>query len=93
MKPLKKHYIYLVQCVHGTYYAGYTNDLKKRMEAHNHGRGAKYLRGRTPVQLKYWEICQDYPSALRKEWAIKKLTRKQKGELCSKFPLIKLINF
>lgn len=51
----KMHYTYIVQCSDGTLYTGYTNDLEKRMKAHNDKKGAKYTRGRTPVTLKYFE--------------------------------------
>ena len=47
------YYAYMVQCKYGTYYAGYTNDIKKRIAAHNEGKGAKYLRGKGPVKLVY----------------------------------------
>jgi len=74
---------YMVQCKYGTYYAGWTNDIKKRIAAHNDGTGAKYLRGKGPVKLVY---KKDYPSvkeAQAQERFIKKLTRKQKYVLLS----------
>ena len=73
----------MVQCKYGTYYAGWTNDIKKRIAAHNDGTGAKYLRGKGPVKLVY---KKDYPSvkeAQAQERFIKKLTRKQKYVLLS----------
>ncbi|NQT33158.1 MAG: GIY-YIG nuclease family protein [Candidatus Omnitrophica bacterium] len=76
-----KHYVYIVCCSRGTYYTGYTNDLEKRMETHNSGKGAKYLRGRTPVELVYTEECKCLEDALQREHEIKKLTRRRKEEL------------
>ena len=49
------HYTYIVECSDGSLYTGYTNNLKKRIKAHNDKKGAKYTRGRTPVTLKYYE--------------------------------------
>ena len=46
-----KYYVYMVECKYGTYYTGWTDDIKKRIETHNNGKGAKYLRGRGPVKL------------------------------------------
>ena len=48
-----EHYFYVVSCKDGSLYAGYTNDLKRRIKLHNEGKGAKYTRGRGPVRLVY----------------------------------------
>ena len=72
------YYVYLLRCGDGTLYTGYTNDLKCRLAAHNAGRGAKYTRGRRPVELVYWESFSNKSSALRREYAIKQLPRRQK---------------
>jgi len=72
------YWTYVVQCKYGTYYAGYTNDIKKRMAAHNEGKGAKYLRGKGPVTLMYKKKCRTKQEAQAQERSIKKLTRKQK---------------
>lgn len=77
----KKHYVYLVECRDKTFYIGYTVDLEKRIKVHNQGNGAKYTRGRRPVKLLYYEEFQDKGHALRREMALKKLTRKQKKKL------------
>ena len=69
---------YLLQCSDESLYCGITNDLNKRLAAHNAGEGAKYTRGRTPVKLVYQELCSDKSSALRREYEIKKLTRTEK---------------
>jgi putative endonuclease len=70
-----------VQCRDGTYYTGYTNDLKNRIASHNSGNGAKYLKRKLPVKLVYAKEYRYYKNALRGERRIKKLTRKQKENL------------
>ena len=76
------HYTYMLKCKDGTYYTGYTNDLEKRVNAHNEGKGAKYTKGRGPVELIYFEEYEEKSIAMRREWEIKKLTKNQKEELC-----------
>ena len=71
-------YTYIVRCADGTLYCGWTNNLTARLAAHNSGRGAKYTRGRRPVELVYWESFSNKSSALRREYAIKQLPRRQK---------------
>ena len=73
---------YLLQCADGTLYCGITNDLDKRLAAHNAGEGAKYTRGRTPVKLLYHEPCADKSAALKREMQIKRMVRGEKLELC-----------
>ncbi len=75
------NYTYILQCSDGTYYTGWTNQLEKRIESHNRGCGAKYTRSRTPVMLVYHETFETKEEAMRREAAIKKLTRKQKEAL------------
>ena len=74
-------WVYIVQGTDGTYYTGYTNDLQKRLQRHNSGNGAKYLRGRGPVRLVYAKTYRDYKNAVRVECYLKKQTRKFKEEL------------
>lgn len=69
---------YLLRCADDTLYCGITNDLDKRLAAHNAGEGAKYTRGRTPVKLVYCESCADKSAALKREMAIKDLPRTKK---------------
>jgi putative endonuclease len=76
-----KYWVYIVQCRDGTYYTGYTNDLEKRIDLHNSGNGAKYLRSRIPVKLVYAKEYHYYKNALRRERNIKKMTREQKERL------------
>ncbi len=73
---------YLLQCSDHTLYCGITNDLAKRLAAHNAGEGAKYTRGRTPLQLLYQEPCADKSSALKRELEIKAMSRAEKLALC-----------
>jgi len=72
------HYAYMVRCCDGTFYSGYTNDLTKRLCAHNSGTGAKYTRSRRPVTLVYYEEFCHKAEAMRREAALKKLTHGQK---------------
>lgn len=78
---MAKHYTYIVQCNDATFYTGYTNDLEARLIKHNEGKGAKYTKTRRPVQLRYYEIFETKSEALKREHAIKKLTRQQKIQL------------
>ena len=75
------NYTYILQCCDGTYYTGWTNDLNKRVKAHNMGKGAKYTKGRAPVQVVYCESHEKKEDALRREREIKKLTRAMKKSL------------
>lgn len=75
------NYVYILSCADGTFYTGWTTHLEQRVKVHNQGKGAKYTRSRRPVKLLYWEEYSDKGEALRREAAIKKLTRKQKEEL------------
>lgn len=71
-------FVYMLRCKDGSLYTGWTNDLEHRLAMHNSGRGAKYTRGRGPLELVYSEELPDKEAALRRECAIKKLRRKQK---------------
>ena len=75
------NYTYIVKCSDGTFYTGWTNDLTRRMEAHNQGRGAKYTKARRPVILTYYETFETKEEAMKREYAIKRLSRKEKEEL------------
>lgn len=74
-------YTYMVRCADGTLYTGWTNDLTKRLQAHNAGKGAKYTASRRPVELVYAEEHPDKITAMQREYAIKQLTRKEKEQL------------
>lgn len=74
-------YVYILKCNDDTLYTGYTNDLEKRLKVHSQGKGAKYTRCRLPVTIVYYENLPDKSSALKREHAIKRLTRLSKLEL------------
>ena len=75
------NYAYLLLCADGSLYAGWTNDLRRRLHAHNEGTGAKYTRGRGPVRLVYAEAFATKEEAQKRECAIKKLRREKRLEL------------
>lgn len=77
----KTNYTYLLQCADGSLYCGWTNQLQARVQAHNEGNGAKYTKSRRPVALVYYETFATKQEAMRREWAVKQMTRKQKLEL------------
>ena len=79
--PAGTNLTYILQCRDGTLYTGWTNDLKKRLEAHNAGLGGKYTRSRTPVRLVYFEACETKTEAMSREFHIKRLTREGKLNL------------
>lgn len=74
-------YVYILKCADGTLYCGYTNDIEKRLATHQSGKGAKYTRGRLPVELVYYEEWDTKSDALIRECEIKKMTRTQKEKL------------
>ena len=76
------NYTYMVKCADGTLYTGWTNCVEKRLKAHNEGKaGAKYTRAKRPVELVYYEGYATKEEAMRREYAIKQLTRKEKLKL------------
>lgn len=77
------NYTYIVRCADGTLYTGWTNDIEKRLQAHNSGEGAKYTRSRLPVTLVYYESYETKEEAMSREWHIKRMTRAQKMKLFS----------
>lgn len=78
MEQINKFYFYVLECKDETLYAGYTNNLEKRIATHNAGKGAKYTKSRIPVQCIYNEEFDTKVEAMRAEYAFKQLTRKQK---------------
>ena len=74
-------YCYIVECADGTFYTGWTTDPERRVKTHNAGRGAKYTRTRRPVQLVYVEEQPDRTTAMKRERAIKALSREKKMKL------------
>jgi len=75
------YFVYFLLCSDGSYYCGYTKDLDKRLKKHNEGSASKYTRARLPVKLIYSEPQSTQLSAMRRELALKKLSRKRKEEL------------
>lgn len=75
------HFVYIVECDDGTFYTGYTTDVERRVEEHNAGVGARYTRGRTPVEVIYTEAYASKSEAMSREYAIKQLRRRQKERL------------
>jgi putative endonuclease len=80
------NFVYIVRCKDNTLYTGWTNNLEKRIDLHNKGKGAKYTKTRCPVQLEYYEEFENKQEAMRREYRIKKMTR------IEKLNLIKSIN-
>ena len=81
IKRIANYSVYIVKCKKGTYYTGYTNNLKKRVTLHNSGQGAKYLRGKLPVKLVYSKKYKYYKCALNAEREIKAYSRQKKEKL------------
>lgn len=78
-------YAYLLCCKDESLYAGWTYDIAARLLAHNQGTGAKYTRARRPVRLAYLELCVDKSAAMRREAALKRLSRAEKLILCAEW--------
>ncbi|MFN8413552.1 MAG: GIY-YIG nuclease family protein [Anaerolineales bacterium] len=74
-------FCYILECADGTYYTGWTTDPERRVKQHNKGTGARYTRTRRPVKLVYLEPQPDRTTAMKRERAIKALSRKQKMKL------------
>ena len=75
------NYTYILRCADGSLYCGWTNHLDKRIEAHNSGKGAKYTKRRRPVTLAYYEEFTTREEAMKREAAIKRLSRQEKLKL------------
>lgn len=76
--------LYILRCRDGSLYTGITTDVEKRFAAHNAGKGAKYTRGRGPLELVHSESCGDHSAALKRELEIKSLPREEKMKLIEK---------
>ena len=76
--------LYILRCGDGSLYTGITTDVAKRLEVHRSGKGAKYTRGRGPLELVYEEECGDHSAALKREVEIKKMSREEKLKLTEK---------
>lgn len=78
---MNTNYTYILKCNDGTLYTGWTNNLEKRLKDHNAGKGAKYTQSRLPVEIVYYETFASKEEAMRREYFIKRLTRKEKLKL------------
>ena len=78
----KRWYVYILKCGDGTLYTGITDDVPARLQAHREGKGAKYTRGRGPLELVYQEEVENHSAAAKREWQIKQLKKKEKLALC-----------
>lgn len=76
-----RHHVYVLACADGTLYTGYTTDVERRVAEHNAGEGARYTRGRTPVECRYVERYDSRSEAMAREAEIKGMTRAQKADL------------
>lgn len=83
---IQYHFVYIVECADGSYYTGYTTDIERRLNEHNYSftRGAKYTRSRRPVKLIHSEKYPTLSEALKREHAIKKLSREKKQIIINK---------
>jgi len=75
------HHVYVLECADGTFYTGYTTDVQRRVAEHDAGEGAKYTRGRTPVEVVHVETYASRSAAQRREHEIKTLSRAKKAAL------------
>lgn len=82
-KASEHYYTYILKCSDGSYYIGYTNDLNRRIEAHNNGVGARYTKFRRPVRLEYFETFSTKSEAMSREAILKQLSKREKTKLIS----------
>lgn len=80
----KSWFLYMLRCGDGSLYTGITTDVQARLEVHRSGKGAKYTRGRGPLELVYSEECGSHSDALKREMAVKALTKEEKEAFCGK---------
>jgi len=79
------NYIYIIKCGDNSLYTGWTNNLEKRFQEHCKGQGAKYTKGRGPLEIVYHEVFDNKIDAMKREYSIKKLSRKEKDILVESF--------
>lgn len=78
------NYMYILRCSDDTLYTGWTNNLEKRLKAHNSKKGAKYTKNRLPAELLYYEEFETKQEAMSREWHVKRLSRSNKLKLIEK---------
>ena len=79
------NYVYIIKCKDNSLYTGWTNNLERRFKAHTEGKGAKYTRGRGPLELVYFEEFENKVEAMKREYEIKKMSRKNKLDMIKNF--------
>lgn len=84
MEKTAEHLFYVLECKDGSYYAGYTNNLERRVRVHNEGKGAKYTRAKRPVRCIYFEAFETKRAAMQAEYQFKQLTRDAKERYIEK---------
>lgn len=77
-------HLYILRCGDRSLYTGITTDVQRRFAAHCAGKGAKYTRGRGPLELVYREVCGSHSDALKREWQVKQLSREEKEMLLNR---------
>ena len=88
--PVKQaSFVYLLRCRDGSLYCGWTNNLERRLKAHQAGKGSKYTRSRLPVEMIWWASCEDRSQAMRAEARIKRMKKQQKLQLAETPPGLK----
>lgn len=80
----EENYTYILECADGSLYTGWTNNLERRLKAHNAGTASKYTKTRRPVKLAYYETFPTKQEAMRREYAIKQMERREKLKLIEK---------
>jgi len=78
------YYAYILRCADGSFYCGYTDDPERRLKVHNAGNGGKYTRAKRPCTLVYTEGFLTKQEAMSREWHLKRLSHREKEELCSR---------
>jgi len=91
MDSKANHFFYVLECKDDSYYAGYTNDLEKRVRVHNEGKGAKYTRAKRPVRCIYHEVFETKRQAMQAEYRFKQLTREAKKQYMAKEQMLDAI--
>lgn len=79
------NYVYIIKCKDNSLYTGWTNNLERRFKAHTEGKGAKYTRGRGPLELVYFEEFDNKVEAMKREYEIKKMSRENKLDMIKNF--------
>lgn len=82
------NYVYIIRCKDKSLYTGWTNNLERRFRAHQEGKGAKYTKGRGPLELVYFEEFEEKIKAMKREYEIKKMSREKKLKMIENFKKI-----